>query len=232
MPSVEKTMEKQERKHGWWLIGGLVALAAISVLLLAVLVGSGLIETKLSPEEVAQEWVESHVDATGEEIAEFLLGSHWALRELGGEYVESRINQVVRWQYGEARSLSGALYEVRATAVVKFTVDISAASGSVSAGLPFLLTVDHDAQTVTSWNADPLAAMFSTDIPALKKVNDVVDALGQGDCIGAARAAGVPDKAIDILEKPADQRGTLEASLLRRALETAGLAEKCTNLMK
>lgn len=80
MPSVEKTMEKQEREHGSWLIGGLVALAAIAVLLLAVVVGPGLIEPKLSPEEVAQEWVESHVDATGEQIAEFLLGSHWALR--------------------------------------------------------------------------------------------------------------------------------------------------------
>ena len=232
MPIAGKSMEKQERKHGSWLIGGLVALAAIAVVLLAVVVGPDLVEPELSPEEVAQEWVESHVDATGEQIAEFLLGSHWVLRELGGEYVESRINQVVKWRYGEARSLSGALYEVRATAAVEFTVDISGTSGSVSAGLPFLLTVDHDAQTVTSWNGDPLAAVFSTDIPALKKVDDVVDALGEGDCIGAARAAGVPDTAIDILEKPADQRGTLEASLLRKALEAAGLAEKCANLMK
>ena len=71
----------------------------IAGLVLVRVFGPGLL--KLSPEEVAQEWVESNIDATGEEIAEFLLGSHWVVRELGGEYVESRINDTVQWQYVE-----------------------------------------------------------------------------------------------------------------------------------
>ena len=223
-------MEKRERNTPGWLIAGLVALAVIAGLVLVGVFGPGLL--KLSPEEVAQEWVESNIDATGEEIAEFLLGSHWVVRELGGEYVESRINDTVQWQYAEARSLSGDLFEVQATASVSFTVDIPVASGTIAAGLPFLLTVDHDAQTVTSWRADPLAATFTTDIPALQKVEEVVDALSEGDCIGAARAAGVPDRVLAILEKPSDERGSLEGTLLRRALEVSGLAEKCADLMK
>ena len=222
-------MEKQRRTPGW-LTAGLVALAVIAVLILVGVFGPGLL--KLSPEEVAQEWVESNIDATGEEIAEFLFGSHWVVRELGGEYVESRINDTVQWQYAEARSLSGSLYEVKATASVSFTVDIPVASGTIAAGLPFLLIVDHDAQTVTSWRADPLGATFTTDIPALQKVEEVVDALSEGDCIGAARAAGVPDRVLAILEKPADERGSLEGTLLRSALEASGLAEKCADLMK
>ena len=93
-------MEKKERNTPGWLIAGLVALAVIAGLVLVGVFGPGLLE--LSPEEVAQEWVESNIDATGEEIAEFLLGSHWVARELGGEYVESRINDTVQWQYAEA----------------------------------------------------------------------------------------------------------------------------------
>ena len=223
-------MEKKERNTPGWLIAGLVALAVIAGLVLFGVFGPGLL--KLSPEEVAQKWVESNIDATGEEIAEFLLGSHWVVRELGGEYVESRINDTVQWQYAEARSLFGDLYEVQATASVSFTVDIPVASGTIAAGLPFLLTVDDDIQTVTSWRADPLAATFTTDIPALQKVEEVVDALSEGDCIGAARAAGVPDRVLAILEKPSDERGSLEGTLLRSALEASGLAEKCADLMK
>ena len=146
--------------------------------------------------------------------------------------MESRINDTVQWQYAEARSLFGDLYEVQATASVSFTVDIPVASGTIAAGLPFLLTVDDDIQTVTSWRADPLAATFTTDIPALQKVEEVVDALSEGDCIGAARAAGVPDRVLAILEKPSDERGSLEGTLLRSALEASGLAEKCADLMK
>ena len=41
------------------------------------------------------------------------------------------------------RSLFGDLYEVQATASVSFTVDITVASGTIAAGLPFLLTVDR-----------------------------------------------------------------------------------------
>ena len=223
-------MEKKERNTPGWLIAGLVALALIAGLVLVRVFGPGLLE--LSPEEVAQEWVESNIDATGEEIAEFLLGSHWVVRELGGEYVESRINDTVQWQYAEARSLFGDLYEVQATASVSFTVDITVASGTIAAGLPFLLTVDDDVQTVTSWRADPLTATFTTDIPALQKVEEVVDALREGDCIGAARAAGVPDRVLAILEKPSDERGSLEGPLLRSALEASGLAEECADLMK
>lgn len=223
-------MEKKERNTPGWLIAGLVALALIAGLVLVRVFGPGLLE--LSPEEVAQEWVESNIDATGEEIAEFLLGSHWVVRELGGEYVESRINDTVQWQYAEARSLFGDLYEVQATASVSFTVDITVASGTIAAGLPFLLTVDDDVQTVTSWRADPLTATFTTDIPALQKVEEVVDALSEGDCIGAARAAGVPDRVLAILEKPSDERGSLEGPLLRSALEASGLAEECADLMK
>ena len=51
MPIAGKSMEKQERKHGSWLIGGLVALAAIAVVLLAVVVGPDLVEPELSPEK-------------------------------------------------------------------------------------------------------------------------------------------------------------------------------------
>lgn len=65
---------------------------------------------------------------------------------------------------------------------------------------------------------------------ASEKMSEIAGALDSDDCIGAARDAGVPDRVLSILEKPSEDRGSLERSLARRALDAVGLAEKCGDL--
>ena len=65
---------------------------------------------------------------------------------------------------------------------------------------------------------------------ASEKISEIAGALDSEDCLGAARDAGVPERVLSILEKPSDERGSLERSLARRALDAVGLSEACGDL--
>ncbi len=218
------------------LIGAGVAVGLLLVLVVAASFLFGPL-SKLEPEQIAKQWVESNVDAAGEAIAGFVVAEQPLLTELGGEYIEDRIHDAIRWEYSAARGLGGAMYEVDATATSRIEVDLPVASGYVEASLPFVLRIDHDAQEVVSWRPDPLAGRFSSNLPLVSEIagvaagmSDAKAALEAGDCIGAARSAGVPDTVIELLEKPTEDRSFVERSLIDGALSAAGLSEDCADL--
>ena len=228
----------------------------------------------MTPEELAERYVNDKIDAIGETIAGILLSQAPILSELGGEFVEDRIHDVVKWDYAPSRELGGGMHEVTATASVGFEASVALASVSVAFSLPFDMLVDHDAQLVTRMNPNIAAASLDLDAPMLEeaseaveaatemaseaaeqaaetidaatemasetlgdatgaaseKMSEIAGALDSDDCIGAAREAGVPERALSILEKPSEDRGSLERSLARRALDAVGLADACGDL--
>ena len=243
----------------------------------------------MTPEELAERYVNGKIDAIGETIAGVLLLQAPILSELGGEFIEDRIHDVIKWHYAAARDLGGGRYSVVATASVGFEVEIALTSVGVALSLPFDMTVDHDAQTVTRMEPNIAAMSLDLDAPMLEDASEAVDkavdaatekaseaaeqaaeavdeatekasemvdeaaekaseaagqaaeaasekiaeiggALDSEDCLGAARDAGVPERVLSILEKPSDERGSLERSLARRALDAVGLSEACADL--
>ena len=253
--------QNKNNKALWWGIGigGAVIVVAVIVVL------STTVLAKLTAQQLAKNWVEANVDATGEEIAAFLSGNNWAVRELGGEWIEDRIHDVVMWTYGPERKIDDRFSEVVAIASVSFDLDVPIASGNITASMPFILEIDVDAQAVVGWRADVIGASLTTTIPAIEetietaqevvegtkeaakeakaavegKVQDIKDVAGglgsigeDGDCLQSARDAGVPDNVIELLEKPAAERGMMERTLVKTALEAAGLAENCAELLE
>ena len=232
----------------------------------------------LTPDELAERYVNDKIDAIGETIAGILLLQAPILSELGGEFVEDRIHDAVKWHYAPARDLGGGMHEVTATASVGFEASIALASVGVAFSLPFNMLIDHDAQLVARMNPNIAAASLDLDAPMLEQASEAVDvaterasetlddaverasetmdaaterasetldeaadaasekiseisgALDSDDCIGAAREAGVPERVLSILEKPSEERGSLERSLARRALDAVGLSDACGDL--
>ena len=271
------------------LIIGLIAVAVIAVLALFTPASQLAPWSNMTPEELAERHVNDKIDAIGETIAGVLLLQAPILSELGGEFIEDRIHDVIKWHYAAARDLGGGRYGVVATASVGFKVEIALTSVGVALSLPFDMTVDRDAQTVTRMEPNIAAMSLDLDAPALEGAGEAVDkavdaatekaseiagqaaetvdeatekasemvdeasekaseAAGQAaeaasekiaeiggapdseDCLGAAREAGVPERVLSILEKPSNDRGSLERSLARRALDAVGLSEACADL--
>ena len=271
------------------LIVAAVLIAVIAVVALFTPVSQFAPWSNMTPEELAERYVNDKIDAIGETIAGVLLLQAPILSELGGELIEDRIHDVIKWRYSAARDLGGGRYNVVATASVGFEVEIALASVGVAMSLPFDIMVDHDAQTVTRMEPNIAAMSLDLDAPALEAAGEAVDkavdaatekasemvdeaagraaeaageasemvdaatekaseAAGQAaeavdekiseiagapdteDCLGAARDAGVPERVLSILEKPSDERGSLERSLARRALDAVGLSDACGDL--
>lgn len=200
----------------------------------------------MTPDELAERYVNNRIDAIGETIAGILLLQAPILSELGGEFVEDRIHDAVKWHYAPARDLGGGMHEVTATASVGFKATIALASASVAFSLPFDMLIDHDAQLVARMNPNIAAASLDLDAPMLEQTTEAVDKAVDATTeraseaaeqasekiseIGAAREAGVPERVLSILEKSSDERGSLERSLARRALDAVGLSDACGDL--
>jgi len=278
------------------LIPAAVIIAVIAALALFTPVSQLAPWSNMTPEELAERYVNDKIDAIGETIAGVLLLQAPMLSELGGEFIEDRIHDVIKWQYAAARDLGGGRYNVVATASVGFEVEIALTSVGVALSLPFDMTADHDAQTVTRMEPNIAAMSLDLDAPALEaageavnkavdaatekasevaeqaaeavdeatekasemvdeasetmdaatekaseaagqaaeavdeKISEIAGALDTEDCLGAARDAGVPERVLSILEKPSDERGSLERSLARRALDAVGLSDACGDL--
>ena len=161
---------------------------AVAVLLLVVLfVFRG--EAEMTPEDQARQWVAGNVDAVGEDIAGWMSGDNLVLRELGGEYVEDRINDVISWEYSAAEHRSGGLYDLTATARVRF--DIPGGVGEVDAAVPWEMVVDVEVESVSARPRWVGASLSAPGIPGgLDRVRQV-----------ATVVPAVEDKARDLLGK-------------------------------
>ena len=65
---------------------------------------------------------------------------------------------------------------------------------------------------------------------AKQKIADMTESVDPEDCLGSARDAGVPDRVLSLLDKPSDERSSIERSLVRRTLDAAGLSDMCADL--
>ncbi len=99
--------------------------ASAAVLLAAAVFIISRSDQPLSKEEIAARSVHATVDALGEQVAGFLTGQNPKLKEIGGELLEERIHDVVKWEYSQPRVIppdGRGLYEITATASVVFDV--------------------------------------------------------------------------------------------------------------
>ena len=230
----------RDRQKLFWVVGTIGAIGFLGLLLYMIGALQEPAPTSADIEAVAQRWVESNVDALGEDIARFLVGENWLLEELGGEYIESRIHDVVRWDYAVTwppPADDGRNYQATATAHTEFDVDVPLlGSGKISASLPFLLTVDWKERTVSKSDARFALATFDSDIPAVKKAAEVVEQvqdamadLEEGNCLAAAERAGVSDDVLALFKKPVEDLNFVERGLVKGAIAAAGLSERCAD---
>ena len=129
-----------------WIAIAAGALAVAVLLLVVVFVFRG--EIEMTPEDLARQWVAGNVDAVGEDIAGWMSAENPVLRELGGEYIEDRTYDVIGWEYSAAKHRSDGLYDLTATARVRF--DIPGGAGEVDAAVPWEMVIDMDAESVSA----------------------------------------------------------------------------------
>ena len=114
----------------------------------------------MTPEDLARRWVAGNVDAVGEDIVGWMSGENLVLRELGGEYIENRVHDVVSWEYSAAERRSDGLYDLTATARVRF--DVPGGAGEVDAAVPWEIVIDTEAESVSArprWTGAHLKAL-------------------------------------------------------------------------
>lgn len=166
-------------------IGGIVV-----VLIVVEMVAGG----EPEPNEMARAYIEGNIDKLGEDVAGFVVGDNWLLTELGGEYVEDRVNDVIQWSYSPARLVSDGEYRVTATASTVFNIDYDVLSRTffIEASLPFDLTVRPEEGTVSA-SPNYSAGRVEHDIPAVPQLPSADEIKEQGE--------ELQEKAGDLLKK-------------------------------
>lgn len=171
----------------WFLIVGLILLA----LLAAAVVIYIPFFAKQPPRELAIRHVNDEIDYVGETMASWLVDENWVLKNMGGEYIEDRIHQVIKWDYSEAELIAGSRYNVETTASVKFGIDYELiGSLYIQAHLPYDVVVDEQRQTIESMTPRYSDARFTSapELPALNPL-DVLPLPGMSDAENSANSA-------------------------------------------
>ena len=205
--------------------------------------------------DIAKKYIADSIDAISEQVVLFIVGGNWLLKELGAEYVEDRIHDVIEWEYQPSHALGSDRYEIVAVAHVAFSVDMPSRTATVEVGLPFVLSIDLNEQVVDQASPDLLGAYLRADIPdvasidvsvgevvdfargvdavqeeAGEKAKEAAEAVKETDCMEAAREAGVPENILTLIGKPKDERSGIENSILRRGLDAVGLSVVCADV--
>lgn len=141
METTNSNTQSQGRSRLFIILAVVLGIVAVGVIVFLLLL-------EPDPQEVARKWAADNVDAAGEEIAEFILdalgqeGIQGAiLKELGGEWIEDRIHEHVRWDFSETTSDGNGNHVVIATSSVNFQVDQPPVSGNLRASVPFRLVI-------------------------------------------------------------------------------------------
>ena len=191
---------------------------------------------QLTPEEVAQIWVNDNIDLGGELLAEWILGAGpvepssaagWLAKEMGADLIEDLIHEVIKWDHSSAQRVSGG-WEVTATASISFP-DYA----GFEAGLPLVLRIEGE--EISEWRVDYMSAYARADLPDIGSmvgaVSSISGVLGAEDCLEAAKAAGVPNPVIKHLSKPAPERNFMEKAAIEAAVSDVDLPDGCVNAL-
>ena len=193
--NVEEPRQKRNALSKWWKIGLLVGGLFVILVIIGALVGG-----EPDPDEMARQYIEGNIDKMGEDVAAFVVGDNWLLKELGGEYVESRVNNVIHWSYSPAKLVSEGEYRVTATASAVFNVDYDALGRTffIEATLPFELTVMPGDETVSA-RPDYAAGRVEHDIPAVPQLPSGREIMEKAD-EAVEKVDEATDKAKDLLK--------------------------------
>ena len=119
------------------------------VFALSIACGSGQ-DSAEKAQELAKTYLNDNIDALSEEIAGLIIDQNRLAREIGGEIIEDKIHENVKWTYSQATLVRENTYEVIATAGLDFEVGVLIAKINVNASLPVDLTVDVVTERVRS----------------------------------------------------------------------------------
>ncbi len=128
---------------------------AMAILLLALIwalsigCGSGQ-DPAEKAQELAKTYVNDNIDALSEEIASLIIDQNRLAREIGGEIIEDKIHENVKWTFSQATLVRDNTYEVIATADLDFEVGVLIAKVNVNVSVPIDLTVDVVTESVGS----------------------------------------------------------------------------------
>ena len=67
---------------------------------------------------------------------------------------------------------------------------------------------------------------------AKEKLDELTDSIDTEDCLASARDAGVPESILNLLDKPSDERNSIEKGALRRGLDAVGLSDVCADMFE
>lgn len=159
-----------------FLIGGLILLTLLAAAVIIYIVYF----TKLAPRELAIRHVNDEIDYVGETMASWIVGENWILKNLGGEYIEDKIHQVIKWRYSEPELIAGSRYNVETTASVKFGIDYELiGSFYIQAHLPYDVIVDERRQVVASMTPRYGDARLTSEpplpLPLIPSIDNVTD---------------------------------------------------------
>lgn len=186
------TQQSQPQKSNgakWFLIGGLILLALLAAAVIIYIV----FFAKLAPRDLAIRHVNDEIDYVGETMTSWIVGENWILKNLGGEYIEDKIHQVIKWQYGEPELIAGSRYNVNATASVKFGIDYEIiGSFYIQAHLPYDVVVDERRQVVASMTPRYSEARLTSE-PQMPALNPL-------DALNVPNIGNVKDKAESAME--------------------------------
>ncbi len=192
-----------------------------------------------TPEEIAKSHIDDNIDAFSEEIAGFMAFEAPILstlaRELGGEYLEGLIQDVVKWDYSAERSDDDDdIYEVTATARVNLSLDVEGlVDGYIEVALPFLVIVDMDEQSVRRSSPQLADASFSTnllDLPGIAALNNVLPSVDKLDSVVAKATDVVSKISPPAVQSAAQQTSPSPAQSVgapEKAVESADSLENC-----
>ena len=210
-----------------------LVLTVVLISMLFFVVSAGCSE-ELTPEEVAHRWANDNVDIGAELLAEWILGAGpvepssaagWLAKEIGGELIEDKIHEVIKWDYSSASSV-GDGWEVTATASVSFPK-----YGAFEASLPLILRIED--QSVVDWRPDYMSAYADAAVPNIGDIvettSNISEVLNAEGCIEAAREAGAPDSVMEHLKKPASDRNFVEKAAIETAVAAVNLPDGCAD---
>ena len=155
-------MNRPGQKKILFLVGALIA-----ALIVARIAAPACSESPPDPREVAREWVSDLTDAASEDVLRLVLDAldeeglvGTVIAELGGEWLEDRINEKITWTISEPVP-DGDGHIVVVTGNARVEVDRGFVKGGLDVSVPIELAIQGDRVTESRLLADRASVSVS-----------------------------------------------------------------------